>query len=150
MCDCLLIEKGPHRTRSLADARLLVSIPRMMWTRFVRENSAKLLSRRPADSAKNTYEVHRPYTITVDSSMHVYTTRTQPSLSSSSPAHATLSSRAESAASDGPRPVSLCSHLSNKYATCSREVDPFVAVRLTTGICLSLRLIRAITGFPEY
>lgn len=62
MCDCLLIEKSLHRTRSLADARFLVSIPRTMWTRFVRENSAKLLSRRPA---KNTDEVHRPYTITV-------------------------------------------------------------------------------------
>lgn len=91
---CMRLSLDRKRSTSHSLARpltlLLVSIPRRTRTRFVRENSAKLLSRRPAGNAKNTDEVHRPYTITASTVRCTFTTRTQPSPSSSSLARDSL------------------------------------------------------------
>lgn len=93
--------------RSTADAASRIDSTKRTRTRFVRENSAKL-SRRPAGNAKNTDEVHRPYTITASTVRCTFTQLAPNPLSVFPPLlHATLSFRAESAASDGPRPVSL-------------------------------------------
>lgn len=133
----LSLDRKRSTSRSLARSltpRLLVSIPRRMRTRFVRENSAKLLSRRPAGNAKNTDEVHRPYTITASTVRCTFTTRVQPSLSSSSAARDSLVSCRVSC--ERWAQTGFASYRTSMPLVRGRSMpDPFEADCLTTGIC---------------